>query len=346
MNADRYSCQLPLGGFGQKSQDKLKNSKVLIVGMGGLGCPASLYLTSMGVGNLGIVDFDTVSRKNLHRQVLYSEQDVGKNKVLEAKKLLKKQNPEVDVKAFDQKITADNVMKIIEDYDIVVDCTDNFDTRYLLNDACVLVRKPLVYGAIFQYEGQASIWNVKNSDGSMSVNYRDIFPEVKDGEVPNCADGGVIPTIAGIIGCVQATEVVKYLTGIDDSLINKLLVFDAKSMTSYMVKLPKTSSAEIKELPIQLNIDEIMPNELRKKMADNIYELIDVRSREEHKAHNIGGKNIPLDEFEGSLNKINFKKPVVIYCASGVRSLIAAKIAKKSQLESRVLSLKGGINNW
>src|SRR5665213_3594319 len=208
----RYSCQLALPGFTEAIQQRLQTAKVLIAGAGGLGCPSSLYLASAGVGVIGIADYDTVSISNLHRQVLYTNEDIGLKKVIVATTKLQQHNPGISVIAHDIKINSENVMDLIRSYDLVIDCTDNFETKYLLNDACVMQGKPLVYGAIYQFEGQVSVWNVVNEDGTHSPNYRDIFPEVNPMMIPNCADGGVMPTLAGIIGCIQANEVIKYFT--------------------------------------------------------------------------------------------------------------------------------------
>ncbi|MEK7059350.1 MAG: HesA/MoeB/ThiF family protein [Patescibacteria group bacterium] len=344
--AERYSCQLPLDGFGSAAQQKLSKAKVLIVGVGGLGCPAGLYLTAMGIGTLGIADFDKVNKKNLHRQVLYGDSDVGELKAKVASKRLERQNPATRVIAHTEKVTDQNVMELLSQYDVVMDCTDNFDTRYLLNDACVMAGKPLVYGAIFQYEGQAAAWNVKNSDGSMSPNYRDVFPSADDSQIPNCADGGVIPTIAGIIGCVQANEVIKYIAGIDDLLSGKLFIFDAKTMNSYITKLPHSSGVSIKSLPAQPQIPQIPAKELKSAIDKNIYELIDVRTPEEHSARNIGGKNIPLDRLDERLDEVDFARPVVFYCASGARSSAAVKSTMTTHPEATMMSLSGGINAW
>jgi molybdopterin/thiamine biosynthesis adenylyltransferase len=223
----RYSCQIALPGFNETAQLRLQQAKVLIVGAGGLGCPAALYLASAGVGTLSIVDFDSVSISNLHRQILYTPSDVGLKKAIVAADKLQQQNPGIKVTGYDIKIISTNVLEILGQYDIVVDGTDNFDTRYLLNDACVLTGKPIVYGAIYQFEGQLAVWNVSNDDGSRGPNYRDLFPQVDATQIPNCADGGVIPTLAGIIGCMQANEVIKYITKTGDLLAGKVMVFDA-----------------------------------------------------------------------------------------------------------------------
>lgn len=343
-NLLRYSCQIPLKEFGIKSQKKLAKSKVLIVGMGGLGCPAGQYLAAAGVGTLGLVDFDDVSIKNLHRQILYGEKDAGKAKTTVSNEVLKRQNPSVKFITYYKKINPENVFEIIKQYDTIVDCTDNFETRYLLNDACVMLQKPLMYGAIFQFEGQAAFWNIKNSDGSFSSNIRDVFPKTNSFDIPNCETGGVIPTIAGIIGCIQATEVIKYLIGNDNLLKNRLLIFDAIDMKSTTISLPTKTQNRITSLEKQNNISFISPKELRQTKKE--YEIIDVRTKGEHRNLNIGGKNIPLDTLLKNLYKIDFQKPVVFYCNSGARSIAAAKQILKIHPEAKVMSLTGGIRAY
>jgi molybdopterin/thiamine biosynthesis adenylyltransferase len=201
MNANflRYSCQIALPGFNEAAQQLLQQAKVLVAGAGGLGCPAAQYLAATGIGTLGIADFDIVSTANLHRQILYTPNDVGLKKAMVAADRLQQQNPGINVVAHDIKITSDNVLDMVDQYDIILDGTDNFDTRYLLNDACVLSGRPIVYGAIYQFEGQLAVWNIINADGTQTPNYRDLFPQVDATQIPNCADGGVIPTLAGII---------------------------------------------------------------------------------------------------------------------------------------------------
>jgi sulfur-carrier protein adenylyltransferase/sulfurtransferase len=200
----RYSCQLALPGFNEATQQQLQNAKVLIVGAGGLGCPAAQYLTAAGIGTIGIADFDTVSISNLHRQVLYTPAEIGLKKAAIACARLQQQNPGITLISHDVKIISENVMEIIMPYDMVLDCTDNFDTKYLLNDACVLTGKPLAFGSIYQYEGQVAVWNILNNNGTVTPNYRDLFPAVNSTLIPDCAEGGVMPTLAGIIGCMQA----------------------------------------------------------------------------------------------------------------------------------------------
>ena len=338
----RYTCQVALPGFDQQAQQKLSDAKVLIVGTGGLGCPAAQYLVSTGVGTIGLADYDTVSIKNLHRQILYTPADAGKKKVTVAAERLSAQNPDVNIIQHDIAITAENVMNIISGYDIVADCSDNFDTRYLLNDACVLTGKPLVYGAIYQYEGPVAVWNVTNADGTLSPNYRDLYPDVNAASVPNCADGGVIPTIAGIIGCMQANEVIKIITGTGELLAGKLLVVDALTMQSRVIKLGAVTKTNITQLPATEQVKEITAAVLQANIND--YQLIDVRTVEERNEYYIGGVHIPLQEL--ATTAIEITQPVVCYCASGKRSTDAVKILARRFPGAALYSLKGGVEAW
>ncbi len=298
----RYSCQLALPGFGNEGQQKLQQSKVLIVGAGGLGCPAAQYLAASGIGTIGIADFDTISISNLHRQILYTSAEVGLLKAETACKKLRLQNPGITLLPIIEKITSENVMQIISDYDIVVDGTDNFETKYLLNDACVLAGKPLVYAAIYQYEGQVSLFNVMNNNGTWSPNYRDLFPDVNASQIPSCAEGGVIPTIAGITGCVQANEVIKWITGSSDLLAGKIFMIDARTLQSRIIKTGAVTKTTIRQLPEMEVINTISAEGLEEGMDKNVYELIDVRSIEERAVYNIGGTHIPLEEIDNLLS--------------------------------------------
>lgn len=342
----RYSCQITLPGFGKESQLKLQQAKVLIVGAGGLGCPAAQYLAASGIGTIGIADFDTISTSNLHRQILYSPSEVGQLKSAIACKKLKLQNPSITLIPITEKITSTNVIKIISDYDIVVDGTDNFETKYLLNDACVLTGKPFVYAAIYQYEGQVSLLNVINKDETYSPNYRDLFPNVNASQVPDCAEGGVIPTIAGMTGCVQANEVIKWITGTGELLSGKIFMLDARTLQSRIIKTGKVSKTVITELPETEIINLISPVDFQKSIDKNLYELIDVRSIEERAEFNIGGKHIPLSEIEKNLSSFNFDKPVVFYCETGRRSAQATQIVKEIFPKHVFYSLAGGLKAW
>ncbi len=343
---DRYSCQMALPSFGDIAQKLLQQAKVLIVGAGGLGCPAAQYLAATGVGTLGIADFDTVSVSNLHRQILYTPDDVGLKKATVACQRLQKQNPTIQIVAHDVKITSDNVLSIMQQYDIVVDDTDNFDTRYLLNDAAVLLQKPLVYGAIYQYEGQVAVWGIKNNDGSYSPNYRDLFPEVDATQIPNCTEGGVIPTLAGIIGCMQANETIKYITQAGELLSGKVLMLDAQTLQSRIIKIGSTTKTQITGLIKTLDVPTIDASALRDGLANNLYELIDVRTDRERDEFDIGGKHIPLDELVENIAYFASDTPKVLYCATGKRSSEAVKMIKLQYPDAKVLSLEGGLKRW
>ncbi|WP_294328477.1 HesA/MoeB/ThiF family protein [uncultured Chryseobacterium sp.] len=337
---ERYQCQIALPGFGLESQELLKNAKILIVGMGGLGCPSAQYLASSGVGTIGIADDDMVSLSNLHRQILYIPDEIGAYKVDVAAKKLKQQNPSVSIIPYRLRITSSNVMKLISEFDLIIEGTDNFETKCLLNDACVLAGKPLVYGAIYQHEGQVSIWNALQKDGSYSPNYRDVFPNAEESQVPNCREGGVIPTLAGMVGCMQANEAIKHLIGSEETLAGKLWMINVMSGKTQIIKLRKTS-VQVSGLPqtVQLiSFEEFMPNQKK-------FEIIDVRTWEEHQQFNIGGKNIPLNELDKHYPFISsISNSIVIYCQSGKRSMEAVRKIKKKFPEKEVFSLKNGID--
>lgn len=337
---ERYSCQLALPHFTENTQALLAKARVLVVGAGGLGCPTLQYLVSTGIGNIGIADYDVVSVSNLHRQILYNDEDKGKSKSILACQRLRKQNPAVNLIEYNYKITSHNIMGILEDYDLIVDCSDNFETRYLLNDAAYLKNIPLVYGAIYQYEGQVAVWNVDLGNKTRSPNYRDLFPSVDPDQIPNCSNGGVMPPIAGIIGCMQANEVIKYFTRSGDLLAGKLFIMDVLNCSSRVIGLGKTSRAIINSLEESDSINNVTIEQLNNFEAGN-YRLIDVRTSAEHAAFNIGGENIPLQ----ILDKYNFEldNVVILYCSTGVRSQAAAKLIMKNYPSIHVQILQGGI---
>ena len=346
MDASRYSCQVALPGFGTQAQQLLQQAKVLIVGMGGLGCPAALYLAASGIGTLGLADDDTISISNLHRQVLYTPGDAGKRKVTVAVARLQAQNPDIQVIAYPVKITGDNVLQLFEQYDVIVDGTDNFETRYLLNDAAVILGKPLVYGAIYQFEGQVAVWNVPNTDGTRSPNYRDLYPQVDATQVPNCAEGGVIPTLAGMVGCMQANEVIKYITQTGELLAGKMLVLDTQTMQSRVIKIGSVTKTNITKLPEIVIADTITVAELKAGLTAGAIELIDIRGSEEHEEFNIGGKHIAAYKLERSLADLDTSKTIVLYCTIGKRSADAVKKLKEINPELNVCSLEGGLKAW
>lgn len=342
----RYSCQMALPGFSAATQEKLQQARVLVVGTGGLGCPAAQYLAAAGVGTLGIADFDTIAVGNLHRQILFTPDELGLKKAVVACEKLQRQNPGIKLVAHDVKVTSENVMDLLQHYDIVLDGTDNFDAKYLLNDACVMAGKPLVYGAIYQFEGQLAVWNVLREEGKRSPNYRDVFPEVDASQVPNCAEGGVIPTLAGMIGCMQANEVLKLITKTGELLAGKLLLLDAQTLQSRIIKVGEVSKVEIYNLPETEEIPTITVSELKQSMEHDLYHLIDVRNAEERAAFNIGGKHVPLDQVGQDAIFVKSSKPIVFYCASGKRSGEAVKRLKRQLPDLLVYSLEGGLKAW
>jgi adenylyltransferase/sulfurtransferase len=342
----RYSCQIALPGFSQSAQLLLQKARVLIVGAGGLGCPAAQYMAAAGIGTVGIADFDTVSVSNLHRQILYTPEDAGLSKAAIACERLQKQNPDVKLVPHEIKITSDNVLDIFQQYDLIADGTDNFETRYLLNDAAVLLGKPLVYGAIYQFEGQVAVWNIKNTDGTFSPNYRDLFPEVDATQIPNCAEGGVIPTLAGIIGCMQANEVIKYITKTGELLAGKILMLDAQTLQSRIIKIGAVSKVKITTLKQTVNTPTISVADLKKGLEKNLFELIDVRTERERDEFDIGGKHIPLIELEDHLVYFSSTGTKVVYCSTGKRSADAVKVIKQKYPNAQVFSLEGGLMAW
>lgn len=337
---ERYKCQINLPHFGESAQLRLQKACVLIVGMGGLGCPAAQYLVSSGVGNLAFVDDDVITESNLHRQILYAHKDIGLSKAEIAATVLKQQNPFVTIAARKQRVTSDNVMEIVTGFDIVIDATDNFETKYLLNDACVLLGIPLVYGAIYQYEGQVSVWNVRKKDNTYTCNYRDVFPDADKAAIPDCSEGGVIPTLAGIVGCMQANEAIKYLTGHKDILADKLWmvsVLDGQSRVIALKKQGKTTINKLTETVTDVTLDEMQ------EFAP--FELVDVRTVAEHKNASMGGINIPVDELAERLSELPLSDPMLLYCATGKRSAAAVLLIKEKYPDAKVYSLKGGTDS-
>jgi sulfur-carrier protein adenylyltransferase/sulfurtransferase len=342
----RYGCQMALPGFNKAAQQKLQEAKVLIVGAGGLGCPTALYLTASGIGTIGVADYDTVSASNLHRQILFKPDEIGLQKSVVACKKLQEQNPGIQLIPIDKKITPQNVMEVTAAYDVIVDCTDNFEIKYLLSDACVLSNKIMVYGAIYQYEGQAAVFNLPNDDGTHSPNFRDLFTTVNASQIPNCAEGGVMPTLAGIIGCIQANEVIKYFTGQGELLAGKIMMIDTQTLQSRIIKLKRVSETVITALPDAVAIPLVSASDLKKSIDLGEYNLVDVRTYQEHHLFNIGGTLIPLNYLEKNISLLNFEKPVVLYCATGSRSGEAVKIIKTKFPNVKAFSLEGGIKAW
>lgn len=338
---DRYQCQIALPQFGVQGQENLRQAKVLIVGAGGLGCPTAQYLAASGVGTIALADDDVVSNSNLHRQILYEPKDVHQLKVNVACKKLQTQNPDIQLIPYPVRITSDNVMELIKSFDLIIEGTDNFESKYLLNDACVIARKPLIYGAIYQYEGQVAIWNVPDPKGEYSTNYRDVFPDVEQAQIPNCSTGGVMPPLCGIVGNMQANEAIKYLTHSEDLLTNRLWMIDLRSGRTNIIQLKPNPRSKIKKVPV--SIPGISYEQLKKEIKQHTMEILDVRSRKEHRTFNIGGKNIPLNHISTRLQELNSEMPIICYCNSGIRSLSAARIIKEKLPHAKVFSLEGGL---
>ena len=356
----RYARHLAIPEFNIEGQKKLKAAKVLVVGSGGLGSPLLLYLTAAGVGQIGIMDFDSVDESNLQRQILFTVDDVGRAKASTAAKRLKALNPHVNFKVYETALNNDNALEIIQEYDIVADGTDNFPTRYLVNDACVLANKVNVYASIFRFEGQVSVFNYLFPDGQRGPNYRDLFPEPPPpGLVPNCAEGGVLGVLPGIIGSLQANEVIKVITGVGQPLAGRLFLFDAAAFSSRTLKVNKNARTKITQLinydqfcgvvkpDTDDSIKEVSVKELKNLMDQGIdFQLIDVREPYEYDIANLQGELIPLSQIPESVSKIDPTKKVIIHCRSGVRSANAIRTLEKLFPFENLYNLKGGILAW
>jgi adenylyltransferase/sulfurtransferase len=360
----RYSRHLILPEVGPEGQLKLKNAKVLLVGTGGLGAPMALYLSAAGVGTLGLVDFDVVDRSNLQRQVIHGTGDIGRKKIDSATASIAEINPNVRVIKHEVALSSENALDILRDYDIVADGTDNFPTRYLVNDACVLLGKPNVYGSIFRFEGQASVFATEDAPC-----YRCLYPEPPPpGLVPSCAEGGVLGILPGVIGLIQATEVVKLILGQGEPLKGRLLLYDALAMRFRELKLRKNPDCPIcgthptvtklidyhqfcgvpkqTEAP-QVASGDISPVEVKARLdRGDDFQLIDVREVFEHQICNIPqAKLIPLGELPKRLNEIDPSREVVVHCKMGGRSAKAADLLRTNGY-TKVLNMTGGILAW
>lgn len=357
---NRYSRHIILPEIGKEGQEKLKAAKVLVIGAGGLGCPILQYLTAAGVGNIGIIDFDVVDESNLQRQILFQVDDIGKPKAQVAAEKLKKQNPFVNFQVFEKSLETSNALDLIKNYDLVVDGCDNFATRYLVNDACIILNKPFVFGSIFKFEGQVSVFNLKDSHGNFGPTYRCLFPEPpSQDEAPNCATIGVLGVLPGIIGTLQANEALKIITGLGEPLSGKLLMMDALTMQFHTIKFKAIEENHyIKEL--QQQYDEVCASEvnatemkimtvqeLKQKLeaGDDIF-LLDVREDYEHDICSIGGLLAPMDSISKYVNEIPKDKPVVVYCHHGTRSAWVLNYLRQEHNFKNLYNLEGGIHKW
>lgn len=343
----RYSRQIILPEVGLTGQAKLTNASVLVVGAGGLGCPVLLYLAAAGVGRLGIIDADKVDITNLQRQVLYVTEDEGKSKAETAAQRLSALNPEINIDVYPVWLSKENALDIFSSYDIVVDGSDNFATRYLVNDACVMLKKPLVFGSIFKFVGQVSVFNYKGGP-----TYRCLFPEPPAaGEVPNCSEIGVIGVLPGIIGTLQANEVIKIILEKGDVLSGVLYMYDALSNDIQKLKVFKDPVASVvTELGTYEQVCETSPD-MDKKTFDawkekNIaYQLIDVREPHEFEQKNIGGELIPMNTVKDNLDRIREDIPVIVHCQMGGRSRKIVDFLYEKGFKN-VYNLKGGLRDF
>jgi molybdopterin/thiamine biosynthesis adenylyltransferase/rhodanese-related sulfurtransferase len=359
----RYGRHLIIPEVGLEGQRRLKSASVLIIGAGGLGSPLAFYLTAAGVGRIGIVDFDVVDLSNLQRQILHTTKDVGRSKLESAREKLEALNPNVKIEIYEMRLTSENALDLIKEYDIVVDGTDNFPTRYLVNDACVFLKKPNVYGSIFRFEGQVSVFYADKGPC-----YRCLYKEPPPpGLVPSCAEGGVLGVLPGIIGTIQALETIKLILGIGEPLIGKLLLFDALMMKFRELKLRKDpecpvcgENPTVKELidyeafcgitPEQILHQsglEITPEELKEKLenGEDII-LIDVREPVEYEINRIeGSKLIPLSKLPEKVNELDQTREIVLYCKMGGRSARGVQLLRELGF-TRVKNLAGGIDAW
>jgi adenylyltransferase/sulfurtransferase len=360
----RYSRHLIMPEVGMEGQLKLKQARVLCIGTGGLGAPLGLYLAAAGVGRLGLVDFDVVDFTNLQRQVTFSTSDVGRRKIEAARERLAGINPEIEIVTHEAKLTSENAMDILRDYDIIVDGTDNFPTRYLVNDACVLLGKPNVYGSIFRFEGQATVFGMPGGPC-----YRCLFPEPPPpGLVPSCAEGGVLGVLPGIIGAIQAMETIKLILGSGASLAGRLLLFDALGLKFREMKLRKNPACPLcgpnrtitrlidyyefcgirgEEAPAPaVTVPEIEPRELKTRLdrGDDLF-ILDVREPHEYQICNLSGHLIPLGEVPRRANELDSSREIVVHCRSGKRSAEAVDFLRKAGFR-KIWNLKGGILAW
>ena len=347
---DRFERQVILPGFGPEGQAKLKHASVLVIGAGGLGCPALLYLAAAGVGRICVVDGDVVALSNLNRQVLFGQQDLGKNKAETAVRYFQEKYNDIQWKAIPEFISVENAQELIFHYDVVVDGSDNFPTRYLVNDACVLLKKPLVFGAIYQHEGQVSVFN----QGPGSCNYRDLYPQPPAAnEIPNCAETGVLGVVPGIIGSLMALEVIKVLTGLGKPLTNKVLYFNSLSSQTYEVEIqPSTGStvptswSDFERRNYDLaseGIAQLSWNEAMKLMGHEVA-FVDVREPGEMPPLECTGLvKVPFSILASQLDQFEEAEEILCFCQTGVRSQKAAQLLQETYPDKKIFSIRGGI---
>lgn len=353
MNPERYARQIALPDIGQQGQQKLAAASVLLVGAGGLGSPAALYLAAAGVGRLGLIDPDTVSLSNLQRQILYTTAETGLPKVECASQRLKALNPEVKVETYATSLNSDNALRIIRDYDLVLDGSDNLSTRYLLNDACVMLHKPLVHGSVYRFEGQVT--SFVPGKGC----YRCLYPEMPPpGSMPSCSEAGVLGVLPGLIGTLQATEALRLISGWGEGLSGRLLLADLRHMDFQTLNLiqnpdcptcghdPQIQSLLPENYPeIACELSELSPHEAKNKLDSGELTALDVRTEAEHAAGHLPGLHLPLADLISRLDTLNPSQPLLVYCQKGQRSAQAIRLLQ-AQGFTRVWSLRGGFEAY
>ncbi|MDT3403128.1 HesA/MoeB/ThiF family protein [Mucilaginibacter terrae] len=347
----RYARQVGLAGFGLAGQQKLASAKVLVVGAGGLGVPVLQYLTGMGVGTIGIIDADVISLSNLHRQVLYTDNEVGQSKAYTAAAKLGELNSEVDFKIYNELLSVHNALNVIGNFDMVVDSTDNFSSRYLINDACVILNKPFVYGAVQQYEGHVSVFNYQ--DGPT---YRCLYPTPPvAGEIPDCNTAGVLGVAPGIVGCQQALQVVKVITGIGKTISGYLQIFDFLEDSQYKMKL-KTKPENKQITTLQTSYEAVVCKTVSLLSVDELYDwyeagkefqLLDVREADEFEEEHLEGAiSIPYSEFKPTNVIVDKLKPMVMFCQKGARSNKTSQLLQQQYPTATIYSVLGGMDYW
>ena len=353
---NRYSRHLLLPEIGEEGQEKLKRASALVIGAGGLGSPVSMYLAAAGVGRIGLVDFDTVDETNLQRQILYGESNVGERKLDAAWKRLRDMNHQLRIETFNDRLSSRNALALMEPYDVILDGTDNFATRYLVNDACVMLGKPNVYASIYRFEGQVSLF-----DARVGPCYRCIYPDPPPANlVPSCAEGGVLGVLPGIVGTLQAAEAIKLITGAGEPLIGRMLLFDALSMRFRTMRIPKNANCKVcgpdpsirelidyEEYCSQVNNMEITAGELAERLGrgDQVF-LLDVREPMEwNVSHLENAKHIPMRQVPSQLDSLPRDKEIVVYCRSGARSANVQHYLLANGFQ-KVKNLSGGLKAW
>ena len=361
---ERYQRQLILKGFGMAGQQKLQQARVLVIGAGGLGCPIVQYLVAAGVGHIGLADHDKVSLSNLHRQVVFGTEDIDSYKVDVVKRKMFSLNSDVDISTWNERWTQQHCLQHFPDYDVIVDATDNFASRYLINDACVLLGKPLVFGAVSQFDGQVAVFNQSQTDGNRSVNYRDLFPlPPANGEILNCAEGGVLGVLPGTIGTMQATEAIKLITGLGTTLSNRLWNYNALTQEVFIMQLV-SNPVSLQYMPSseeqfiatdyewlcgipQKGIKEIDVLEWKQNFLDHLF--VDIREPHEMprldtlcSSLGLEWMALPLSRLENNLSCLKDRN-VVFVCQAGMRSMMAANMLMKASPDASVFSLKGGV---